>query len=258
MKKILLIFIGIGVVATCTHFSARAIDRIALLKQLKSNSREYERTQVIPEQITITDNTPVDRRLYDIGYATFSSPENIQLKSSKSGNFIYCSCEAFEILISPPVDQKISRKADNKIHNSPLLPEKSLVDRSIEREESKLLSTLEMLIMSEGEFNRRSGKLFGKSKQWAGYSGTYIYSTSWSKGLIMVGRDRTDYSVAQVDIDDLADKLTIRLSVISQKNAALDLEPILSSFRFSVDSVGSAASISNLVSKVGIQQKEDE
>ena len=250
MKKILIIIIGVTVVATSTHFCVRTLSRVNLLGQLLSKPHENERTRVQLDLIVMNE-TPNDGTLYNLGYASFSSPYDIQLYASENGTHIYCSSETFEILISPPVDQRISQ-------TDILLPDQSLVDRSIEREETMPFSKLDIVKMDEYDFSNKTSKLLDKSKQWAGHAGTCTYSTPWTKGLILVGRDRTDNSIAQVDIDNLTDKLTIRLSIISKNNAVVDLEPILSSFRFSVGSVGSATSISNLIAKVGIQQKENE
>lgn len=208
----------------------------------------YKRMEVFPESLFLPKQATDSDQLYNLGYATFSSPINIRFQSVSDGTWIIGSNETVHICFCSPYNP------------APKNALKTRFERELEEEKTELLSNFKLITMGRSEFKSYVEMVREKSGYKKGFAAIYTFSTPQTKGLIWVGEDVDDYSVATVCLESKLGDIGQYIHVNATSGNAIErIKPLLSSFKFSIDSIESTASISNLVENEDIkQQKKNE
>lgn len=225
------------ILAVSIHFRVRQNK----IEDILSEPRDYERMKVLPKPLIISKQTSDNGYFYNLGYANFYSPSKIDLQSAGNGVWILGSNDNFRLAFCQPSVKKFDPYAHDTLFN-----------QLLKEEQTELLPIYKFVTMGESEFKLYLKKV--QDKVWQiGDAGIYTFSTTNIQSLIKVDNEYNGCIKSLVYLESISGNLGVHIHAYSSPSNSIEcIKPILSSFRFSIDSYDSLASISNLIFEANI------
>jgi len=259
------ITIALAVVVLLTGWHVGA--RWYVLRKVYRNPESTHRVTVVPAELDLADVQVTQGVTCNVGYASFVIPDTSTLDLKSSGGIgILGESDSLSFGLLPPWNPKadeafaaLKSSFDKLPKGHPMrqaVIEGTGLDWMIQMERAHPIPFSRALSIGSEAFKLYTCQLLLKSVIPYGAGGVYTFSTPTTRGLICIGRERTDLRYATVSIEDRAQ--TQAVGMIARVPDGKDgeimsiLPAILKTFCFSVQGVSSTNRIAQLIVEAGI------
>jgi len=260
----------------------RGGSRCFVLNRINGIPGARERAAIMPKELDLADTRATSTTVYNLGYARFSlpadSPVELTRSSGGSSTAIIGKSPALSFAFFIPFDplapspllsvaQSQARKLPEAHAMRRLVEDQNLnsVDYFIQIERTAPIPFSRVFFMKKDDFTLYAFQLIEKSLHRWGRGGIYTFATPATKGLVHVGEEGVNMNSVHVMFQSLSGHHAVGLFAYPPKGKegpVLDLlKPLLKTFRFTGDSIGTKDAIRAQIEGAGIPvspQREEE
>jgi hypothetical protein len=224
-----------------------------------------ERLAVKPTRRTLTNGTPV--QLVNLGYATFDTGSTNQLfiESTSSGaSVILTNKDIYMAFLPPYVPKKSTNLVSSRANPNALARllewENDPMAAEMAWEETQPLPPSRIFLMNGNDFLLYSLRVAFKAGNRIGSKAVEFFQSPFTKGIVRFGETTNDSRFAAVffaspdDTKNLG--VLLRLPSTSSTKLSDYLDPILRSFRFTVERVDDREAVKALIRGAGVPQRK--
>jgi len=280
-RSILLAFLSVASVLILWA-AWRGGTRYYVLYRISRIPGARERAAIMPKELDLADTRATSATVYNLGYARFSlpvdSPVELTRSSGEGATAIVGKSPALSFAFFIPfhplapspllsIVQSQARKLPEAHAMRRLVEDQDLnsVDCLIQIERTAPIPFSRVFFMKKDDFTLYAFQLIEKSLHRWGRGGIYTFATPATKGLVHVGEEGVNMNSVHVMFQSLSGHHAVGLFAYPPKGKegpVLDLlKPLLKTFRFTGDSIGTKDAIRAQIEGAGIPvspQREEE
>jgi hypothetical protein len=265
-RVVLIIAIVVGM--PISLFVGRGVLRCFALHKFLKVPVVVERTRVVPTRLTLMSIAPVHP--VNLGYATFDtgSTNAISLEARGDGVTLVLSNRDVKLVFQPPSapafrDPGVTAKftdEESLAHPKTVafleLRQTNALAGQISSEETQPASWPKIFLMSEDDFLLYSAQIGLKGMNKIGTGEVEYFETSTIRGIVRIGRSRTDRQIADAFIYSLGGTREAGFILALPDKSPVKIEdllaPIIRSFRFTADRVDNREEVKTMIQQAGI------
>ena len=272
-KSISILIIAIlGVVIVGWQVGARCY----MLRKVYRHPQARHRVAIVPTQLDLATLQVPQGVTCNVGYAEFVIPSapSVDLKSS-GGIAVIGESDTLTFAFLPPWDpsapdstaESFKSELSKLPESNPLRaeladPDATHLDLLINMERMTPEPFLTVLFQDQHLFAFRTMQLILKGAMQDGSRSVHTYATPHTRGLILVGKDETDVSYAQVSIENQSGTQAVGMLAHLPDGKPGDitqiLPPLLKTFRFTAEHLNSEDEISELIARAGVPPRPED
>ena len=239
-----------------------------MLHRLYSVPEMAERIAVIPTELDLASVPMPQGKTCHVGFAEFMVPNasRVDLEASGSGTAVLGQSDTLNFGIMPPHNPRSTeRMAELQSLANELPPGDPMreamangasLDFLVQIQKMKPVSTWDALRMDPTEFQIYMGLLIQKGGNGPGSTAVHTFSTPTARGMVEVGMEAGDTSIAFVSFENPTGRVAVGFRALLPNGATGDvrdvLVPLIKTFRFTVDAIGSKEEVRRLIAGAGI------
>jgi hypothetical protein len=268
---VLIAALAIAATVAVAPLAIRGSLRFYALNKVLRLPQAQARLAVKPTRRTLSGESPV--RLINLGYATFDigSTNQLFMETTPSGaSVVLTNRDVYMAFLPPFAPHKPTGLGFAKIPAGEARTHPTTLARMKEWEgdqmaaemaweETQPLPLSKILFMSNDDFLLYSLKVAFKAGNSNGSKEVQFFQSPYAKGIVRVGKSTNDSRFAAVFLASLdgAKNVGLLLEIRGLPPSSLSnyLDPILRSFRFTVEIVDDREAIKALIRRVGIPQR---
>lgn len=266
--KITIIVAGV-VVVLLVWAGLRVVPRWYMLHRIYSVPEMTARIAVIPTELDLAAVPMPQGKTCHVGFAEFVVPNasRVDLKASGRGTAVLGQSDSLDFLIMPPFNPRTADRMGEVQSFANELPEGhpmrealangSSLDFLIQIQKVTPVSTWDALRMDPTEFQIYVGWLIEKGGNRLGRTSVHTFSTPTARGMVEVGMKAGDTSIAFVSFENPTGRMAVGLHARLPNGATGDVRdaliPLIKTFRFTIDAVGSEDEVRSLIAGAGIE-----
>ena len=276
-RRALLVVMTLGacVLMPPTFLATRGLFRWYSLHRFLERGYARERVAVEPKTNKLAAIATVGP--VNLGYATFDtgSTSPVNICSQAGGASILVVYDDVHIGFLPPFvpggpstqaarKRAVSREEGRNYPRAMSYVQQMLADplaAEVAMEATSLLPFSRILLMSKDQFLEYSLKLSHKGSFQRGLNEVYFFESPYAKGITRTGDSTNDRRVASVVLTSPDGRHCVGIHLGVEEGSSQDigqvLDPIVRSFRFTVDSVQDREKVKALILSAGIQREDD-
>lgn len=269
-KWLIPLIVGIVAAAALGPLAIRGVLRYHALYKVLKRPEARERLSIQPTWHEFAALKPVHP--INLGYATFDTGATnpISIAATASGAVLLTNRDvsiafllpfAPDISSDPSIEQTVGREERAHPHIAAYLREAATDPMAAEMavEQIRKLSFSQVLLMNNDDFLVYSFRLLLKVGDRLGSKEVWFFTGPHTKGIVRIGQTPNDVRFANVWFVSPDGKTGIGLLLSipegSSNTVYTPLEPILRSFRFTINKVGDRDEIKTLIREAGIHQR---